>query len=243
MAKISMKPKEKVTLGEARELFFQKCKIKNLSEKTIESYSNHFHWLFEFFGEDKMVADITRDDIDDYILFLREEKEITETSCNSYLRSARALFYYCMECGYMSHFKIHTIKQDQRVKETYSDDELERLLKKPDRNTASFTEYKTWVFENYLLGTGNRLSTALNIQIGDIDFDNGYIRLRKTKNRKEQLFPLSKALSEVLQEYLMIRRGDPDEYLFGSDLQNDYDKFSPLDSLVGSPDRKKKLHR
>ena len=53
MVKISMKTNGKMTLSYAKELFFQKCKVKTLSEKTIESYSNHYHWLFEYFGEDK----------------------------------------------------------------------------------------------------------------------------------------------------------------------------------------------
>ncbi len=314
MAKISMRINEKMILSDAKELFFQKCKVKNLSEKTIESYSNHFHWLFEYFGEDKIVADISGEDVDSYILYLKNDKNISETSCNSYIRSTRVLFYFCMDGGYMQHFKIHTIKQEETIKETYTDEELEKLLKRPDRKEKSFTTFKTWAFENYLLGTGNRLRTALNVQIKDVDFENGYIYLHKTKNRKEQIIPLSKVLADVLMDYLTIRGGNPDDYffcddygkkanlhtyqtnvrrynlkrgvnktsihmfrhtyakkavlngidpfrlqklmghssisvtqryvdLFGSDLQNDYDKFSPLDSLMGTNDNKRIIMR
>ncbi|MEF9916001.1 MAG: hypothetical protein RSD97_02475 [Lachnospiraceae bacterium] len=28
--------------------------------------------------------------------------------------------------------------------------------------------YGMWVFENYLLGTGNRISTVLDVKIGDV---------------------------------------------------------------------------
>ena len=49
-----------------------------------------------------------------------------------------------------------------------------------------------WI-ENYMLATGNRLSTALNVHIKDIDFDNGMIMLRKTKNR----IPIGVNLSTV----------------------------------------------
>lgn len=44
-----------------------------------------------------------------------------------------------------------------------------------------------------MLATGNRLSTALNVHIKDIDFDNGMIMLRKTKNR----IPIGVNLSTV----------------------------------------------
>ena len=106
------------------------------------------------------------------------------------------------------------IKAEKKIKETYTESELEKLLKKPNLKGCGFTEYKTWVFENYLLGTGNRISSALNVKIGDIDFENEMIFIRKTKNRKQQMIPLSHTLSEILQEYLLIRKGDSDDYLF-----------------------------
>jgi integrase/recombinase XerD len=119
-----------------------------------------------------------------------------------------------MDCGYISRFKIRLPKVEKKIKETYTDDELERLLKKPDTSKCSFTEFKTWVFENYLLGTGNRISSALNIRISDIRFDEGVIIIRKVKNRKQQIIPLSKTLAEILKEYLMIRGGNDEDYLF-----------------------------
>lgn len=50
---------------------------------------------------------------------------------------------------------------------------------KPNINSCTFTEFKIWVFENYLLGTGNRISTALDVHISDIRFDESTIILRK----------------------------------------------------------------
>ena len=64
------------------------------------------------------------------------------------------------------------------------------------------------------LGTGNRISTALDLHIDDINFHSGPITLRKTKNRKQQIIPLSHTLADILQEYLQIRGGEPEDYLF-----------------------------
>ena len=130
------------------------------------------------------------------------------------MRSVRAFLYYCMDCGYVRNFKISLPKANKKVKETYSNEDLQKLLKKPDINTCSFTDYKIWVFENYLLSTGNRLSTAMNVKIKDIDFENGFIMLSKTKNRQQQVIPLSRSLGEILREYLEIRGGVPEDYLF-----------------------------
>ncbi|QNU68941.1 tyrosine-type recombinase/integrase [Ruminiclostridium herbifermentans] len=67
---------------------------------------------------------------------------------------------------------------------------------------------------NYALATGNRVSTIINLKIGDIDFENGYITLQKTKNKRQQIVPLSSTLSNILLDYLTYRKGQASDYLF-----------------------------
>ena len=124
-----------------------------------------------------------------FIIYLRSTSKANEITINTYLRTMRAFLYFCMDCGYLEQYKIVMPKVEKKVKETYTDQELERLMKKPNINKCSFTEYRIWVFENYLLGTGNRLSSALNVRVKDIDFDSASILIRKTKNRKQQIIP------------------------------------------------------
>jgi len=88
------------------------------------------------------------------------------------------------------------------------------LLKKPNPKQCSFTEFRNWVIINYLLGTGNRASTVVNIKIGDVDFSGESIILKKTKNRRQQVIPLSKTLSITIKEYLKFRQGGDEDYLF-----------------------------
>ena len=212
--KIEMTKKTDLTLDEGFDLFLRKAKVKNLSELTIKTYKYHFESLTEFMDESTSLNDITSEDIDEYILYLKSKQGVKDVTVNSYLRTIRAFFYYCMECGYMTRFKIVMPRLDKEVKETYTDDELSLLLEKPDLKKCSFTEYKIWVFENYLLGTGNRISSALGVKIGDIDFEGGMILIRKSKNRKQQLIPLAKSLANILKEYIEIRGNDSENYLF-----------------------------
>ena len=214
MNKIEMRKKENLTIEEAFALFIRKCRVKNLTELSISSYENKIIHFYEFTDKTGLVSDITKDTIDDYILWLRDHTEANDITINSYLRTVRAFLYYCMECNYISSFKISLIKAEKKIKETYSEEDLIKLLQKPDVNRCTFSNYKTWVFENYLLGTGNRISTALNVKIGDINFESGVITLRKTKNRKQQIIPLSQTLSDILTEYLEYRGGKEDDYLF-----------------------------
>lgn len=213
MKQIKMRTKENLTVQEAFELFIRKCRVKNLSEQTIKAYYDKLKKFIEFVEPTTHIEEITSEVVDNYILELREE-DINDVTVATLLRHLRAFIYYCQECGYVENFKIHIPKAEKKIKETYTIEELEKLLAKPDVNKCSFTEFKTWAFENYLIATGNRLSTALSIKIGEIDFENGLIRMSRTKNRKQQIIPLSNSLAIVLKEYLEIRGGESDDYLF-----------------------------
>ena len=216
MEKITMPKKFNRSIQEAFDLFIRKCKIKNLTDLSISSYEKKMVHFYEFIDKSEPITAVTKDTVDDYILWLRENTEANDITINSYLRSVRAFLYFCMEDRYIPTFKIQLIKAEKKIKETYTDDELVRLLEKPDVDNCSFSCYKTWVFENYLLGTGNRISTALDLHIGDINFQSGVIILRKTKNRKQQIILLSATLAEILQGYLQIRGGEADDYVFCS---------------------------
>lgn len=214
MEKIVMAKKKNLTIEEVFELFIRKCRVKNLTELSIISYRKKIIHFYEFYDNNNPITDINKDMIDDYILWLRENTKANDITINSYLRSLRAFCYYAMDCKYIPSFKINLIKAEKKIKETYTQEELTLLLKKPNINTCSFSEYKTWVFENYLLGTANRISTALEIQICDINFESGMIMLRRTKNRNQQIIPLSATLADILREYLEVRGGQSTDYLF-----------------------------
>lgn len=214
MKQIKIVKKDNLTVKDAHDLFIRKCKVKNLSAQTIKTYEDKLKRFMEFVEPTSEVGEITSDVVDSYILDLRDDEDINDVTIATLLRHVRAFVYYCQDCGYVEHFKIHIPKAEKKIKETYTVEELERLLAKPDMNKCSFTEFKTWAFENYLIATGNRLSTALSIKIADVDFDNGIIKMSRTKNRKQQIIPLSNSLANVLKEYLAIRGGKPDDYLF-----------------------------
>lgn len=216
MEKISFRNTNDLTVSEAFADFEQHCRIKNLREETIKVYCLHFSIFNRFLNnDDLLISEVTLQTVGQFILDLRSDNHnCNDITVNSYLRGIRVFLYYCMEMDYLPHYKIHITKVDKKLKETYSDSELKSLLKKPDLKTCGFSEYKIWVFSNYLLATGNRISTALSLQVEDIDFTNGIIQLNHTKNRTAQLIPLSPALEKILKEYLRYRKGEVKDYVF-----------------------------
>lgn len=143
MEKIKMNKSKNLSVEEAFELFIRKCKVKNLAEPSIKSYQNKVQPFVDFCNGYK-IADVTIDEVDNFTVHLKTEHNVKDISVVSYLRSVRAFLYYCMECNYMTSFKIHLPKAQKDIKETYSNEELERLLNKPDINSCTFTEYKVF---------------------------------------------------------------------------------------------------
>lgn len=56
-----------------------------------------------------------------------------------------------------------------------------------------------------LYGTGARISEALSVANEDVQLEQGYIHLRKTKNGSERVVPVSESLRRVLSEYVSYR--------------------------------------
>ena len=130
--KIQMSSQSNLSIQEAHEQFLKKCAVKNLSESTIKTYNDHFKIFTKFINESKSIHCVKPDTVDDFILFLQETYNWQDVTINSHLGSLRAFLYYCMEMKMMPEFKVSLIKAEKKIKETYSDAELERLLEKPD---------------------------------------------------------------------------------------------------------------
>lgn len=202
-----------IILSEAYGEFLKYCKVKNLSQYTITYYDNCYKYFAEFYGENSPCHSINVSHIQDYVLYLKKTG-INDITMNTYLRGVRAILYYFMKLDYTDRFKIELRRAEKHVKETYTDAELKLLLRKPELNKCSFAEYRDWTVINYLLSTGNRLQTLINIKIKDVNFEEDTIILGKTKNKRQQVIPLGHTMNNIFKEYLQYRKGEPEDYLF-----------------------------
>ena len=212
---ITVQPQGGMTLKAAFDQFIQAKTVMNASEATIIHYSNVFRYFTEFFGDEHFCSEVGEQTIIAYLVYLRENKpDLTQKTVNTYIKGLRAIFYYMMENGWIGEFKIKLPRVEETIKETYSDAEVQRLIKKPDVRKCSFAELRSWALVCYFLATGNRLGTVCSIKIGDVHLAEGEILIRKTKQKKQQIIPMSSELRAVLQEYLTYRKGAPNDYLF-----------------------------
>ena len=120
---------------------------------------------------------------------------------------------YGIEKGYISEeIKFTHMIEQQEIKDIYSQEELEILLKRPKGN--DFCEFRAWVIINLLISTGIRAKELRNLRIKDVNMEQGYITLNVTKNNEARIIPISSTLYNVLSEWLKVRNATRDEYLF-----------------------------
>ena len=212
---VVIQPSTEKTLAEAFEQFIQTRRVLNASEETIKYYRREFRYFLAFFGEGRRCAEVNSGTFIDYLEYLREEKpDLSQRTVQTYIKGLRAIFYYFMQNEWMEEFKITLPRAEETIKEVYTDYEVQQLIKKPDPKTCNFAELRNWTMVCYFLSTGNRLSTVANIRIGDVHLQDGEIFIRKTKQKKQYILPISSGLRPVLQEYLKHRKGAPEDFLF-----------------------------
>jgi integrase/recombinase XerD len=215
MSKISMSTNE-LSITDAFKNFIVTCKAKNLASETIKSYQVKCQEFIKYVGTSQ-ISTITSNMISKYIIWLQTNTSANDITIATYIRHVRTFLYFCMNNNYIDRFKIVIPKAEKKIKETYTNDELKILLKRPNIKTCTFREFQIWTLENFLLATGCRISTALNIKTKDIDFYSSVVIFRHCKNRKQQIIPLSNSIISILRLYLQYRKSTSQEdYLFCS---------------------------
>ena len=218
--------------------FIQEQEARRNSPATINHYRQTFRIFYEFlafwYAEDnesiKLIYDnapedsknpladtggvlpilvLDNEDLQlDFGRYLTEVREVGEQTVLSYFRDFRAFMYYAMDCGYVERREIKIQSTEPPIKDVYSEKEIRLLLRAP--YTEDYVENRDWVVVNYLLGTGNRLNTVINLKVKDIDLEDGYVNINVQKNHRTTRQGLPTRLVEVLQEFIKDYRSDSD---------------------------------
>lgn len=211
---IRKKSSDERTVWEAFKEFQIEKKILGIEEKTIQNYEQSIkRFMTGMKWDDIQLMELEQSDIMKFIANLQEQELSTET-INHYLRDLRAFFNWCSHIGYMEKIEVKMVKGQEVFKETYTDEELQLLLEKP--RTDKYCEWRSWAVINWILATGNREMTICNIKIGDINIVDKEILIRRAKNKKTQIIPMSTELSFILRQFVREFRSDAKEedYLF-----------------------------
>ena len=159
---------------------------------TWRGLSGALRGLEEAFGQ-SLLSQITPRAIDRYLSRRRREDGLTAATCNRYLACLKTLFKQARIWGYLDQLPTDALqmqKEDSKVPDALSDDELTRLLQHCSEPTHTIVTLAA--------DTGMRKSEIGRLRWGHIDFDVGIITVHKTKNGRFRAIPMTKRLRERL---------------------------------------------
>lgn len=209
--KITMYSQDETPINSYFQQFIISCNAKGFSDVTLKTYRSHFKSISKYLDMASPLSSLTKQDVETAIGTMRENG-LAHNSISSYIRMFKSFIQWCNDKGFTD-LIIPSFAQQETTKDTYSDEELKALLKKPDSN-CSFPKFRNWIIILFLLNCGCRSATIRNIKNKDIDLESKRVIFRYTKNKKIQVLLLSSTLVTNLKKYMMIRKGEPDDYLF-----------------------------
>lgn len=180
--------------------------MRGFSHHTKDSYLRKAKEIVEYFG--KPMNQVTTKELREFLMkYIKEEKNISERSCNYYNSVIRFIYDVVLDKP-INYKQIPMYKKKRRLPKILSDKELDVFF-----NACEDYKYKTIFMMIY--GSGLRISEAVAIRVEDIDSENMRLFVRNGKGERERYTVLPEASLEMLRKcYQMYQPKHPEGYMF-----------------------------
>ena len=198
-------------------------KTKKSFESTAALYLKR---LGPFFG-DKYLHEITPQLVQRYQSVRRSQKNYKKklpspAYINRELACLKCMFNRAVEWGYTKDNpvkKVKFFKENNARTRFLEKDELKTLLDCSDELLKSVILFA--------VNTGMRLGEIQGAKWGDVNFERGFITLRKTKNGETRFVPINRTVKEMLHN-LIVTTKSQDAYIFCNKAGFPYNPRSPF---------------
>ncbi|MBN1908977.1 MAG: tyrosine recombinase XerC [Pirellulales bacterium] len=196
--------------------FLQYLRVeRNVSEHTHKSYREDLDaladYLTELHGEVcPAPGQISVVDLRGYVAALHEAGYAKSTIAR-HLASIRSFFRFGRREGWTKTNPARPLRNPRQTRSLphfLSTEELGRLLEAPPTDTMLGLRDRAILETTY--SAGLRVSEAVGLRDGDLDFDAGIVRVRG-KGRRERLAPVGTYATDALKRWLAVRRLSPKE--------------------------------
>lgn len=214
MKRLKLKFNESKTIAEGFEEFIYRCNYNNLRPATIKHYKESWKQISKCIDVNMGIGLINEQTFENAIINIKKVDNRGSQTIYSYSRDLKTIINFFIKQGYLAPFKMELPKVDQKPIEPYTDEEIQKLINKPDKK-CSFTQYRNWCITCFILSTGLRLSSVINVKIKDINLPESIVYVKHTKNRKSLIIPLNKEINKILREWFKVRQYNSiEDYLF-----------------------------
>lgn len=189
------------------ELFFE---LKGTPDSSRESYWRRM-WAFLSYLEKikRPIEEMTHEDIQQYILYLKREKGLSAGTINNYISAIKFFYTYVLEKEW-NPIKVPRMKRTPKFPVIPSREEVLTLL-----NSTTNLKHKTILLLIY--GSGLRVSEVAKLRIKDICSKTMRIRVENAKHNTNRYTILSQTALEVLRQYFksyFTKNYKPNDWLF-----------------------------
>jgi integrase/recombinase XerD len=183
--------------------FEDRLKSLRYSESTIRNYCSAIREFIHFF-EGRELETILQADIEKFILYITEQRNVSTSYHNICLCAIKFYFEKILERPQIT-FKLERPRREKVLPEVLSEEEIVRLF-----NKVTNLKHKCILMAIY--SGGLRLSEVVGLKVGDIDSKRMMIFIRGGKGSKDRYTILSKELLGWLRKYY--REEKPETWLF-----------------------------
>jgi len=176
---------------------------KGVSPNTLEAYSRDLNRYIDFV-ERTGITDIRDISSDTIISFLADLKGggLASTSINRSLAALRGLYKYLLVEDFIDENPVASIelaKVWMRLPDTLSRDEMALLLEQPGTKTP--LAMRDTAMLELLYATGIRVSELVSLEMGNINWQAGYL-IVVGKGNKERIVPIGQTALDCLNRYV-----------------------------------------
>lgn len=180
----------------------------NLHKNTVSAYISDAEKFVDYLY-DKRVRNIKKTDkkhVSGFIKQLEKEKKSPSTIARN-IASIRYFFEFLVSIDAVKENyaqKIKPPKIEKELPQTLSSEEVMRFLEQPSGADPKSVRDKAML--EVLYATGIRATELIELNVGDVNLNVGYIRCKK--GNEERMIPLGKPSMSALESYLRaIRKG------------------------------------
>ncbi len=178
---------------------------KSLSVNSIEAYLTDINVLADFMTSEPHLTlpdNIDRDTMNDFFIYLTEEKHLQIISQVRYRSSINAFYKYLIYLNVTDFNPLNlteTPKIGRKIPQVLSFEEVEAMEKTIDLNNP--IGYRDICILELLYSCGLRVSELINLQMENLHLDEDFI-LVKGKGNKERLVPINAYAQKTYYDYI-----------------------------------------
>ena len=198
-------------------LYLTACTVEGKTDRTVQSYAETLRQFRRAVDKLDLPVSIEAFGPAHVYLFMGwvQDRGVSAGTQHRRQREVKAFFSWCRRMDYVDEnpfMRVPMVRRQQKVVQPFTKDDLTTLLAACNPKTYVGSRMRAMIL--FLLDTGVRSSELVSIELCDVLFDEGRVRVLQGKGRKQRWTAISEVALAALRTYLDDFRGWSEGHLF-----------------------------